>query len=47
MKKLFFAAVCAAAALFLAGCAPEMILSDSDLTVKELEKKMVNALDPQ
>ena len=47
MKKLFFAAVCAAAAFFLAGCAPEMILSDSDLTVKELEKKMAAALDPQ
>lgn len=46
MKKFLFAALCAAAAFVFSGCAPDMILSNSDLTVKELEKKMSQALDP-
>lgn len=47
MKKFFIAAVCGAAALFFAGCAPKYVLSNSDLTVKELEQKMSRALDPK
>ena len=47
MKKQFFTAVCCMAALFLAGCAGNMTFYASDLTVRELEKKMAQALDPQ
>ena len=47
MKSIFIAAVCGVAALFFAGCAPKYTLSDSDITVKELEQKMSRALDPK
>ena len=46
MKKLFFTVICAAAALILSGCAPEMIFRESDLSVRELEEKMSKALAP-
>lgn len=46
MKKFLSAVICAAAAFIFSGCAPDMILSNSDLTVKELENKMAQALDP-
>lgn len=46
MKKFLFAVICTAAAFIFCGCAPDMILRNSDLTVKELEKKMAQALDP-
>ena len=46
--KVLFSAVCAAVqVMFLAGCASEYVCEKSDLTVKELEKRMEKALDPQ
>ena len=46
MKKLFFALFCTLSLFLLSGCAPEIILRNSDITVRELEKKMAKALDP-
>ena len=46
MKTLFRAAVCSIF-LFLAGCAADLELTDSDITVQELEKRISKALDPQ
>lgn len=46
MKTFFWAAMCGIS-LLLAGCAPDLGLTDSDISVKELEKRMKNALDPK
>lgn len=46
MKRFFWAAMCGIS-LLLTGCAPDLGLTDSDITVKELEKRMSKALDPK
>ena len=47
MKKLFMTAAAGALMLLFAGCAPDLVLSASDMTVRELEQKMAKVLDPQ
>ena len=45
MKRFFLAAICGVS-LLLTGCAPDLSLTDSDITVRDLETKMSRALDP-
>ena len=47
MKKFFLTAAAGTLMFLLAGCAADLALSDSDLTVRELEQKMAKAVDPQ
>lgn len=47
MKKLFITAAAGTLLFILTGCAPKLVFSASDLTVRELEKKMAATLDPR